>query len=55
MNSRERTLKTFKRLSGIHDRVPVQFELCHQLADHFGIEMDIPVAYAENSFDLTKN
>ena len=34
MNSRERVLKAFKRLPGLPDRVPVQFDLCRQLADH---------------------
>jgi len=51
MNSRERVLKAFKRLPGLPDRVPVQFDLCRQLADHFGKEMGIPVNYTENLYE----
>lgn len=36
------------------DRVPVQFDLCRQLADHFGKELNIPVHYTENLYkDVT--
>ncbi|SHJ43372.1 hypothetical protein SAMN05444280_11951 [Tangfeifania diversioriginum] len=31
MKPRERVLKAFKRIPGLPDRVPVQFELCRQL------------------------
>ncbi len=31
MISRERVLKAFKRLPGLPDRVPVQFEFCASL------------------------
>lgn len=51
MNSRERVLKAFKRLPGLPDRVPVQFDLYRQLADHFGKEMGIPVTYTENPYE----
>ena len=51
MNSRERVLKAFKRLPGLPDRIPVQFDLCRQLADHFGKEMGIPVCYTENPYE----
>ena len=51
MNSRERVLKAFKRIPGLPDRVPFQFELCRQLADHFGKEMGIPVSYTENLYE----
>jgi uroporphyrinogen decarboxylase len=51
MNSRERVLKAFKRLPGLPDRVPVQFDLCRQLADHFGKELGIPVHYTENPYE----
>jgi len=51
MNSRERVLKAFKRLPGLPDRVPVQFDLCRQLADHFGKEMGIPVNYTDNLYE----
>jgi uroporphyrinogen decarboxylase len=51
MNSRERVLKAFKILPGIPDRVPVQFDLCRQLYDHFGKELSIPVNYTENLYE----
>jgi uroporphyrinogen decarboxylase len=51
MNSRERVLKAFKILPGLPDRVPIQFELCRQLYDHFGKELGIPVRYTENLYE----
>lgn len=51
MNSRERVLKAFKRLPGLPDRVPVQFDLCRKLADHFGKELGITVNYTENPYE----
>ena len=51
MNSRERVLKAFKRMNGMPDRVPVQFDLCRQLAGHFGKEMGVPVTYTENPYE----
>ena len=51
MNPRERVLKAFKRIPGLPDRVPVQFDLCRQLANHFGEKMGIPVHYTENLYE----
>lgn len=51
MNSRERVLKAFKRIPGMPDRVPVQFDLCRQLSDYFGEKMGIPVNYTENLYE----
>jgi uroporphyrinogen decarboxylase len=51
MKSKERVLKAFKRMPGLPDRVPVQFDLCRQLADHFGKEMGIPVHYTDNLYE----
>lgn len=51
MNSRERVLKAWKRKEGMPDRVPVQFEMCRQLYDHFGKELGIPVTYTENLYE----
>lgn len=51
MNSRERVLKAFKILPGKLDRVPIQFDLCRQLYDHFGKELGIPVNYTENLYE----
>lgn len=35
-------------MDGLPDRVPIQFDLCRQLADHFGKELGIPVRYTNN-------
>ncbi|MEI7830788.1 MAG: uroporphyrinogen decarboxylase family protein [Prolixibacteraceae bacterium] len=51
MNSRERVLKAFKRLPGLPDRVPIQFDLCRQLSDYFGKEFGIKVNYTENLYE----
>ena len=51
MNPRTRILKAFKRLPGLPDRVPIQFDLCRQLADHFGDKLGIPVNYTENLYE----
>ncbi len=51
MKPRERVLKAFKRLPGLPDRVPVQFDLCRQLADYFGKELNIPVKYTDNLYE----
>jgi uroporphyrinogen decarboxylase len=51
MNSRERVLKAFKRMKGMPDRVPIQFDLCRQLSNHFGKELNIPVKFTENLYE----
>ncbi len=51
MKPRERVLKAFKRIPGLPDRVPIQFDLCRQLADHFGKVLDIPVNYTDNLYE----
>lgn len=51
MNSRERVLTAFKRLPGEPDRVPIQFDLCRSLAEHFGKALNIPVHYTENLYE----
>lgn len=53
MNSRERVLRAFKRIPGLPDRVPLQFDLCRQLADYFGEKTGIPVHYTENLYEVT--
>lgn len=54
MISRERVLKAFKKIEGIPDRVPIQFDLCRQHIQSFGkihgIEPDYALSYYE---DLT--
>lgn len=51
MNARERVLRAFGRSAGLPDRVPVQFEMCRQLYEHFGKERGIPVSYTENLYE----
>jgi len=54
MTSKERVLKAFGKIPGKPDRVPLQFDLCRSLTDHFskklGIEADYALSYYE---DLT--
>lgn len=51
MNSRERVLKAFKRVDGMPDRIPVQFDLCRQLEDHFAEKLGIEAKYTNNLFE----
>lgn len=51
MKPRERVLRAFGRILDLPDRVPVQFELCRQLYDHFGKELGIQVNYTENLYE----
>lgn len=51
MNARERVLKAFKRLPGLPDRIPVQFDLCRQLCDQLGEQLGIPVHYTDNLYE----
>ena len=41
MNSRERVLRALKIKDGMPDRIPIQFDLCRQLQDHFGKQLGI--------------
>jgi uroporphyrinogen decarboxylase len=51
MNSRERVLKAWGKMQGMPDRVPVQFEMCRQLNDHFAKKFRIPANYTENLYE----
>jgi len=51
MKSRERVLKAFRKLDGYPDRVPVQFEFCRQLLDHFSDKLGIPARYTDNLYE----
>ncbi len=51
MNSRERVLKAWGKMEGMPDRVPVQFEMCRQLYEHFSKELGIPATYTENLYE----
>ena len=51
MKPRERVLKAFRKLDGYPDRVPIQFELCRQLLEHFGAKLGIDVNYTNNLYE----
>jgi uroporphyrinogen decarboxylase len=51
MSPKERVLKAWRRLSGTPDRVPVQFDLCRTLLDHFGRKLQIPPLYTCNLYE----
>lgn len=54
MISKERVFHAFKKKDGLPDRIPVQFDLCRQLTDHFGKEFGIEPDYAPSYYeDLT--
>lgn len=54
MTSRERVLKAFKQMEGEQDRSPVQFDLCRQLIEEFGKELNIKPDYSNSYYeDLT--
>lgn len=54
MTSKERVLRAFGRSEGTQDRVPLQFDLCRSLTDHFSAELGIDAAYAPSYYeDLT--
>ncbi len=51
MRPRERVLRAFGRTEGRPDRVPIQFDLCRSLLDHFGAKLGIPVHYTNNLYE----
>ncbi len=51
MKPRERVLKAFRKLDGDPDRVPIQFDLCESLLEHFGKKLGIPVHYTKNLYE----
>lgn len=54
MNSKERVFKSFRKLDGYPDRVPVQFDLCRQHIESFGKKLGIEPDYALSYYeDLT--
>ena len=54
MNSKERVFKAFKKIGGDPDRVPIQFDLCRQHTDSFGIKLGIKPDYSLSYYeDLT--
>ncbi|AEF80487.1 uroporphyrinogen decarboxylase family protein [Leadbettera azotonutricia] len=60
MTSRERVLRAFGKMAGKPDRVPIQFDLCKSLIEHFskqyGIESDYSISYYEDlSYRISAN
>jgi uroporphyrinogen decarboxylase len=54
MNSKDRVFRAFKKLDGMPDRVPIQFDLCRQLTESFGRKLRIEPDYALSYYeDLT--
>lgn len=54
MISKERVLKAFRKMEGIPDRVPIQFDLCRQLTESFGSKLRIEPEYSLSYYeDLT--
>jgi uroporphyrinogen decarboxylase len=54
MNSRERVLRAFKKIEGLPDRVPIQFDLCRALTEHFARTLGVEAEYAGSYYeDLT--
>lgn len=54
MTPRERVLRAFGKIPGLPDRVPLQFDLCRSLIDHFAAKFGIPPDYAPSYYeDLT--
>ena len=51
MTSRDRVLKAFRRIEGLPDRVPVEFDLCRQHLDYFGKKLNIPVHVTDNLYE----
>ncbi len=51
MNSRERVLKALKVQEGMPDRIPIQFDLCRTLQDHFAKELGIESHYTKSIFE----
>lgn len=51
MNSRERVLRALNVKEGRPDRIPIQFDLCRQLQDHFAKELGLESKYTANIFE----
>ena len=45
MNSRERVMRAWKLKEGMPDRIPIQFDLCRSLQDHFAQELGVESRY----------
>ena len=50
MTSKERVKIALSR-SGEPDRIPIQFDLCRLLIEHFAKELDLPAEYAWSYYE----
>jgi len=50
MNSKQR-VSTALRRTGLPDRVPLQFDLCHSLLEKFGAKYGVPVHYTPSYYE----
>ena len=46
MAPKERVLRAFKKIDGLPDRAPLQFDLCKQHIEHFAKELHLKPEYA---------
>ncbi|MDY0099841.1 MAG: uroporphyrinogen decarboxylase family protein [Bacteroidales bacterium] len=54
MNSKTRVFKALRKEKGYPDRVPIQFDLCRDLTEHFGRKLNIVPDYSVSYYeDLT--
>lgn len=51
MTPRERVLRAFRLKEGMPDRVPIQFEMCKPLLEHFSKKLDIPLNFNDNLYE----
>lgn len=51
MNSRERVMRAWRLKEGMPDRIPIQFDLCRSLQDHFAEKLGVPSKYTDNIYE----
>jgi uroporphyrinogen decarboxylase len=51
MIPRERVMKALRLQDGLPDRIPVQFDLCKSLLEHFSKELNIPLSITDNIYE----
>jgi len=51
MKPRDRVMKALKLQKGLPDRIPIQFDLCKSLLEHFSKELNIPLSITDNLYE----
>ena len=51
MTPKERVMKALKLQEGLPDRIPIQFDLCRSLLEHFSNELAIPLSITDNVYE----